>query len=131
MEGDILTEHPRSQKTGKFAARAELKAATSLSDAGMADCRVRRVDEAGSNRRESNSCMHVTRYCTHCSSFRIRFGPHSTCSSWHLFGWPGRCETPWSEPHCSHLWSALLILEDGEPARLQQGNEDVHGMISN
>ena len=24
----------------------------------------------------------------------------------------------------------LLILEDGEPARLQQGNEDVHGMIS-
>ena len=24
----------------------------------------------------------------------------------------------------------LLILEDGEPARLQQGNADVHGMFS-
>ena len=47
-----------------------------LPDAGMADCR---VGEAGSNGRESNSFMHVTRSCTHCSSFRIPFGPHSMC----------------------------------------------------
>ena len=52
MEGGILIDHPLSQETGQFpppAAPAELKSATSLSDAGMADCRVRRVGEAGSN----------------------------------------------------------------------------------
>ena len=54
MEGGILTEHPLSQETGQsffHAAGAELKSAMSLPDADNADCRVRRVGEAGSNGR--------------------------------------------------------------------------------
>jgi len=82
MEVGILTEHPLSQETGQCffpAAGAELKSATSVADAGIADCRVRRIAEAGSNGRYSNDCMYVTRSCTHCSSYRIRYGPHSKC----------------------------------------------------
>ena len=64
MEGGILTEPRSRKKLVNFcspATRAELKSATSLPDAGMAECRVRRVGDAGSDGRESNSCMHVTR----------------------------------------------------------------------
>ena len=67
--GEVLfTEHPLSLETGHFflpAARAELKSATSLPDAGISDCRVRRVGEAGSNGRESNSCMHTCAQVLH------------------------------------------------------------------
>ena len=82
MEGGVLTETRSRKKLVNFslpAARAELKSATSLPDAGMAGCRMRRMVEDGSNGRESNSCMHVTTSCTHCSSYHIRFGPHSMC----------------------------------------------------
>ena len=97
MEGGIVTEHPLSQETGKFsspAARAELKSTTSLPDAGMVDCWVRRVGEAGSNGGSrtclhvnggSQTCLHVTRYCTHYSSFRIRFGPYSIVLPFGIF----------------------------------------------
>ena len=79
---EVFLLNIRSLETGQCflpAACAELKSATSLPDAGMGDCRVWRVGEAGSNARESNSCMYVTRSCTHCLSYRIRFGTHSMC----------------------------------------------------
>ena len=79
------------------AARAELKSATSLPDAGMVDCRVRRVGEAGSDVRESNSCMHVTRSCTHCSSDRIRLGPHSMCFIFASFRLTRTLYVPWQK----------------------------------
>ena len=51
----ICDYNTRSRKklvnTPPRAARAELKFATSLPDAGMADCMVRRVGKTGSNRR--------------------------------------------------------------------------------
>ena len=67
MEEGILTEHRSLKKLVNVstpAAGAELKSAPSLPDAGIADCRVRRVGKAESNGRYSNSCMHVTTSCT-------------------------------------------------------------------
>ena len=88
------------------AAWAELKSTMRLSEAGMADCRVRRVGDAGSNGKESNSFMHATRSCT---SSRIRFGLHSLCFLLFLFGWPEHCEQLGFGQHCSHFWNAPAV----------------------
>jgi len=87
------------------AAWAELKS-TSLSAWGMADHGVWRVGEAWSNGREStHACMWLgSAHTVH--HFTSILGHIPCASSWHLFDWPGRCETPWSGHHCSHLWSA-------------------------
>ena len=90
----------------------------------MADCRVRRVGEARSNRKESNSYMQATRSCTHCSSSRILFGPHSVCFLFCLFS---VCKGIVSRSDLGHTidisgvhkyTAASHSLEDGEPTRL-------------
>ena len=50
-----LEKHTGDTVSITMAAQSELKSATSLTDAGMADCRVRMVGEAGSDGWESNS----------------------------------------------------------------------------
>ena len=68
--------------------------------------------------------MHATRSCTHCSSSRIRFGPHSMCFLLAAFR---LAKALWGRARiCATLFTffsgvhhqLLFILEDGEPARL-------------
>ena len=58
---------------------AFLKSRMSSGVAGIADCKVRRAGDAGSNGKQSNSLKHDIRSCTACSSLHIRAGAHSLC----------------------------------------------------
>ena len=75
-------------------------------EAGMADCNVRIMGEIGSNGKESNSCMHATRFCTHCSSSLIRFGPHSTCFLFAGFRFARALWTAWILATLFTFWNA-------------------------
>ena len=79
METDFLEKTLSCRKMINFspAASVEWKSAVSLSEAGMADCRVQRTSENGLNGKESNSDKQITRSCTHCPSSHIRLELHS------------------------------------------------------
>ena len=51
---------------------AFLKSRMSSGVAGIADCEVRKVGDAESNGKQSNSLNHDIRSCTACSSLHIR-----------------------------------------------------------
>ena len=70
MDRDILAEDLSLKEFVSFSfstACAELKSVMRSPEAGIADCRLRRVREAGSNGQESNYNWQVTRSCAHCS----------------------------------------------------------------
>ena len=88
MDRGVLAIHPFLKKRVYLflpSAWVELKLATSSLEAGIPDCRVRRVGESGSKGYASNSCKQATTSCTHCSSTRILDGLHSTWFLWRAF----------------------------------------------
>jgi len=102
MEVDFLNTRSRKHRINfSFPdARAELMSAMSSLEAGMADCNVRSMGEIGSNGKESNSCMHATRSCRHCSSSLIHLGKHSTCF---LFRWFSVCQSVVNCPDLGYI----------------------------
>ena len=123
MEVSLLKTRSRKKRVNFIspAARAELKSVMSTSVAGMANCSVWRMGDAGSNGKQSNSCMHATigpaRTAHRLASVSGRI-PH--VSSLLVFGWQGHCELPGSWPHCSHFWSAPAAASHSDGWRASQ-----------